>query len=64
MRLGAWFASVGGRRHGLRCRRGRRHVKQLASAGQVGGSVAVGEQAVVADAMEALGQDVASGSGG
>ena len=33
-------------------------MKQLASAGQVGGALAVGEQAVVADAMEALGQDV------
>ena len=38
--------------------RARRHGEQLAGARDVGGAVAAGEQAVVADAMEALGQHV------
>ncbi len=35
------------------------HGEQLACPGEVGGTIAVGEQAVMADAMEAFGQDVA-----
>ena len=38
----------------LRLNDARRSTEQLASTGDVGGAVAVGEQAVVADAMEAL----------
>ncbi len=37
----------------------RRHGEQLACPGEVGGAIAVGEQAVMADAVEAFGQDVA-----
>jgi hypothetical protein len=33
-------------------------VKELAEAGDVGGAVAVGKQPIVADAVEALGEDV------
>jgi hypothetical protein len=57
-RFGACFDSVSGGLNSLRWRCGRRHVKQLADAGQVGGALAVGEHAVVADAMEVLGQHV------
>ena len=39
-----------------RLRRG--HAKQLAGLGEVGGAHAAGEQAMVADALQALGQNV------
>ena len=35
-----------------------RNAQELAKASDVGGPVAVGKQAIVADAMEALGEDV------
>jgi len=35
-----------------------RHGEQLAGLGEAGGAIAVGEEAVVADAMEALGEHV------
>ena len=49
----AWRCGLGGL--GLLWRR---HREQLASACDVGGAVAVGEQPIVSDAMEALGQHV------
>jgi hypothetical protein len=42
----------------LRLNDARGDTEQLAGAGDAGGSVAVGEQAIVADAVEALGQEV------
>jgi len=39
-------------------RRGRRGVEELAAAGQLGLAGAVAEQSIVADALEAVGQDV------
>ncbi len=38
--------------------RGRRGVEELAAAGQLGLAAAVAEQSMVADALEAVGQDV------
>ena len=49
---------VSGRLGGLRFGRRRCHGQQLARPGDGLGAVAVGEQAVMPDAMEALGQDV------
>src|SRR5262249_20599811 len=37
---------------------GRRHCEQLTSACDIGGAGAIGEQPIMADAVEALGQDV------
>ena len=57
-RAGTWQQARLVRRGGLVVLRldARRHTEQLAGAGDVGGAVAVGEQAVVTDAVEALGQ--------
>jgi hypothetical protein len=41
-----------------------RHGQQAARPGDIGGAIAVGEHAVMADAMDALGGARASGSGG
>jgi hypothetical protein len=42
--------------------RARPHVEQLARPCDVGGAIAVGEQSIVADAVQALGQHVQSES--
>ena len=55
-RQDAWL--IGGGLGRLGFGRRRRHGQQFASQGDALRAIAVGEQAVVADAMEALGQDV------
>src|SRR5215469_15502275 len=56
-RLHAWLVRCGGLLL-LRLNDAGQSTEQLAGAGEVGGTIAVGEEAIVADPVEALGQHV------